>query len=66
MKRKKISLRFFSLIALLLILVALIDLIFEPKFLFVNHVVNYFHVANTFLLLAIFTSLYPVDEESED
>lgn len=63
MKKKKLLLRFFSLIALLLILVASIDLIFEPKFLFVNHVVNYFHVANTFLLLAIFAALYPVDEE---
>jgi hypothetical protein len=45
-------------------LAALIDLIFSPKFLFVNHVVNYFHVANSFLLLAIFTALYPVDEDS--
>jgi hypothetical protein len=63
MKRKKHLLRFFSLIAMLLILIALVDLIFEPKFLFVNHVVNYFHVANTFLLLAIFTALYPVEEE---
>jgi len=63
MKKKKLLLRLFSLIAILLILVALFDLIFEPKFLFVNHVVNYFHVANTFLLLAIFTALYPVEEE---
>ena len=63
MKKKKLLLRFFSLVALLLILVGSVDLIFEPKFLFVNHVVNYFHVANTFLLLAIFTALYPVDEE---
>lgn len=62
MKKKKLLLRIFSLIAILLILVALFDLIFEPKFLFVNHVVNYFHVTNTFLLLAIFTSLYPVEE----
>jgi ribose/xylose/arabinose/galactoside ABC-type transport system permease subunit len=65
MKRKKNLLRLFSLIALLLMLAALIDLIFSPKFLFVNHVVNYFHVANSFLLLAIFTALYPLDEESE-
>lgn len=56
--------RFFSLIALILMLVALVDLIFSPKFLFVNHVVNYFHVANSFLLLAIFAALYPVDENS--
>ncbi len=63
MTRKKHLLRFFSLIALLLMLAALIDLIFSPKFLFVNHVVNYFHVANSFLLLAIFTALYPVDED---
>lgn len=64
MTRKKHFLRFFSLIALILMLAALIDLIFSPKFLFVNHVVNYFHVANSFLLLAIFTALYPVDEDS--
>ncbi len=50
---------------MLLMLVALIDLIFSPKFLFVNHVVNYFHVANSFLLLAIFTALYPVDEKTQ-
>jgi hypothetical protein len=65
MNRKKFLLRLFSVIALLLMLAALIDLIFSPKFLFVNHVVNYFHVANSFLLLAIFTALYPVDEGSE-
>jgi len=64
MKWKKFLLRLFSVIAMLLILIALIDMIFSPKFLFVNHVVNYFHVANSFLLLAIFTALYPVDEES--
>lgn len=62
MKNKKLLLRIFSLIAIFLILVALIDLIFEPKFLFVNHVVNYFHVANSFLLLAILSALYPVEE----
>ncbi len=65
MKRKKFLLRLFSVIAMLLMLIALIDMIFSPKFLFVNHVVNYFHVANSFLLLAIFTALYPVDEGSE-
>ncbi len=65
MTRKKHFLRLFSLIALLLMLAALIDLIFSPKFLFVNHVVNYFHVANSFLLLAIFSALYPVDEDSK-
>ncbi|UCG28240.1 MAG: hypothetical protein JSV24_02450 [Bacteroidales bacterium] len=62
MKTKKLLMRIFSVIALLILFVALIDFIFTPKFLIVNHVVNYFHVANSFLLLAIFTALYPVEE----
>lgn len=66
MKRKKIIIRIFSAIVLLLILVALVDFLFEPRFLMVNHVVNYFHVANTFLLLAIFTVMYPVNNETGD
>jgi len=66
MKTKKLMLRVFSVIALLILFVALLDYIFSPKFLIVNHVVNYFHVANTFLLFAIFTALYPVDEGSEE
>ncbi len=42
-----------GIIALILMFFGFIDFLFSPKFLFVNHSINYFHVANSFLLLTI-------------
>lgn len=42
-----------GIIALLLMLCGLIVFITNSKFLGVNHAVNYFHVANSFLLVTI-------------
>lgn len=43
----------FGIIAFVLMFLGFIDFLFSPKFLFVNHAINYFHVANSFLLLTI-------------
>ncbi len=43
----------FGIIALILMFLGFVDFLFSPKFLFVNHAINYFHVANSFLLLTI-------------
>ena len=42
-----------GIIALILMFLGFIDFLFSPKFLFVNHAINYFNVANSFLLLTI-------------
>ncbi|MQY78559.1 MAG: hypothetical protein GH151_05085 [Bacteroidetes bacterium] len=42
-----------GIIAVIVMFFGFVDLLFNPKFLFVNHVINYFHVANSFLLLTI-------------
>jgi hypothetical protein len=46
-----------GIIALVLMFLGFIDFLFNPEFLFVNHVINYFHVANSFLLLTICIAL---------
>ena len=42
-----------GIIALVLMFLGFIDFLFSPEFLFVNHAINYFNVANSFLLLTI-------------
>jgi len=42
-----------GIIAVIVMFFGFVDLLFNPKFLFVNHAINYFHVANSFLLLTI-------------
>ena len=42
----------------LIMLLGAIDLIFEVDLIPVNHVINYFHVANSFLLVSICCALY--------
>ncbi|MCK4464397.1 MAG: hypothetical protein KAU83_01700 [Bacteroidales bacterium] len=42
-----------GIIAVIVMFFGFVDLLFNPKFLFVNHVINYFHMANSFLLLTI-------------
>jgi len=42
-----------GIIAVIVMFFGFVDLLFHPKFLFVNHAINYFHVANSFLLLTI-------------
>jgi hypothetical protein len=46
-----------GIIALVLMFLGFIDFLFSPEFLFVNHAINYFHVANSFLLLTICIAL---------
>ena len=46
-----------GILAGVIILLAFIALVFGVQFFGVNHVVNYFHVANSFLLGCIFISL---------
>ncbi len=48
----------FGILAGLLILLGSIDFLFGANLIPVNHVVNYFHVANSFLLVCIFSTLY--------
>jgi len=47
-----------GIVAGLLILLATIAFIFKLRFFGVNHVVNYFHVANSLLLMCICISLF--------
>ena len=44
--------------AALIIVLGAIDFIFEAELVPVVHVINYFHVANSFLLVAICCTLY--------
>ena len=48
----------FGILAGLLMLLGSIDFIFCADLIAVNHVVNYFHVANSFLLVCISCVLY--------
>lgn len=56
-----------GIIAGLLILFGCIHFFFtRAAFLGVNHAVNYFHVANSFLLMAICIQLYLRNQKAED
>ena len=48
----------FGFLAGLILLLGAIDFIFEAELFKVNHVVNYFHAANSFLLVSICCTLY--------
>lgn len=48
---------FFGIIAGLIILLGIIDFFFQAELIYVNHVINYFHVASTFLLVCICCTL---------
>ncbi len=48
----------FGILAGLIMLLGLIDLVFEAELIRVNHVVNYFHVATSLLLASICCTLY--------
>ena len=48
----------FGILAGLIMLLGVIDLLFEPELLRIVHVVNYFHVASSFLLASICCTLY--------
>lgn len=58
MKYLKYLIWFFGVLAGLIILMGVIDLFFEVELVRVNHVINYFHVANSFLLVCIGCTLY--------
>ncbi len=47
-----------GILAGLIILLGALDFLFEVELLGVNHVVNYFHVANSLLLVCICSTLY--------
>jgi hypothetical protein len=49
-----------GILAGVIIILAFIALIFKVQFFGVNHVVNYFHVANSFLLMCICISLFMI------
>ncbi|NOY36355.1 MAG: hypothetical protein GXO83_02130 [Chlorobi bacterium] len=53
-----------GIIALLLMLCGFIVFVSNGKFLGVNHAVNYFHVANSFLLVSI--ALLLLNHKKED
>ncbi len=55
-----------GVIAGLLMLLGAIDLIFEVDLVPVNHVVNYFHVANSFLLVSICCTLYLILKQKKE
>ena len=48
----------FGILAGLVLLLAAIDFVFKVDVIPVNHVVNYFHVANTCLLICLCSTLY--------
>ncbi len=48
----------FGILAGLLMLLGAIDFMFGANLIVVNHVVNYFHVANSFLLVCICCAIY--------
>lgn len=48
----------FGILAGLIMLLGVIDLLFEAELFRIVHVVNYFHVANSFLLVCICSTLY--------
>ena len=48
----------FSFLAGIILLLGAVDLVFDAELFQVNHDVNYFHVANSALLAAIFCTLY--------
>ena len=48
----------FGILAGLTMLLGVLDFLFDAQMVRVNHVVNYFHVANSFLLVVICSTLY--------
>ena len=64
MKALKIITWVSGVIAGILIILAVLTLILNKHLFGVNHVINYFHAANSFLLVAICCQLYKPDGKS--
>ena len=48
----------FGILAGIVMLLGVLDFFFEAELVPVNHVINYFHVATTFLLAAVCCTVY--------
>lgn len=48
----------FGLLAGIIMILGVVDFFLEVDLIRVNHVINYFHVANSFLLVSICCTLY--------
>ena len=55
----------FGILAGLIILLGVIDFFFKIELVRVNHVINYFQVASTFLLVCIGCTLYLIWKKKE-